>query len=1007
MSSLTFHFLFFLLFCLSKCCAQGNVTDHLALISFKNAIISDPLNITASWNESSHFCSWIGITCGNKHRRVIWIVLNSSELVGSLSPAVGNLSFLRVLWLSRNSFTGQIPGEIGKLSRLRMLSLANNSFSGEIPRNISRCSNLNYIHFGDNNLNGSIPTELRSLNKLEKLVLLSNKLTGQVPAYLGNHSSLLVIALGDNQLHGKIPDIFGGLKHLVFLDFALNYFSGEIPMSIFNLSSLDTLQLIFNKLEGGLPSDVGFNLPSLKFFLLVGNQLIGKVPTSILNSTSIMEFGIDGNNFTGQVPAFGNQKDLYWLGLAGNHFGNGMLDDLKFMYSLQNCTSLEQLIMENNNLGGVLPRYIGNMPNLLRLSVGGNLIQGNIPTEILQLENLQVLGLEKNNFTGMIPESIGQLRQLSKLYFHHNKFSGEIPHSLGNLTRLIELDLGSNKLQGTVPSNLGSCKLLSLLYLNGNQLSGPIPKELFELSLIEFDLSNNHLTGYFPVGIGSGNLTGLINLIYMNHSYNNLSGEIPSSFGTLTSLRELYLGNNALQGAIPASLSSLSSIEYMDLSHNHFAGRIPKFLDELVSLKFLNLSYNDLEGEVPLKGAFRNMSAVSLVGNSELCGGIPEFKMPKCSDKVASRRRRLSHRLIIVMLIIGGLSAATTVALLIFLCARRKKRSTSLENSSLDMIPRVTYNSLYKETNGFSMSSMIGSGAFSSVYRGNLEENGKFVAIKVLKLQVRGASKSFLTECEALRHIKHRNLVKLLTSCSSIDNQGNEFKALIYEYMANGNLANWLHNRSTDGEENHEPKTLNMLQRLNVIIDVASALDYLHHQSGTPLTHCDIKPNNVLLDEDFVAHLGDFGLARFLPDAANMLSLSQSASSLNIRGTIGYVPPEYATGNTFSTYGDIYSYGILLLETFTGRSPSDEIFKDGLNLHDFVKRAIPEQVKDISDPKLVYDERGRLINNKTMECLTLIIRVGIACSVESAKDRMDIANVVNELNVIKDAFLRN
>ncbi|KAH0713622.1 hypothetical protein KY289_009581 [Solanum tuberosum] len=882
MSSLTFHFLFFLLFCLSKCCAQDNVTDHLALISFKNAIISDPLNITASWNESSHFCSWIGITCGNKHRRVIWIVLTSSELVGSLSPAVGNLSFLRVLWLSRNSFTGQIPGEIGKLSRLRMLNLANNSFSGEIPRNISRCSNLNYIHFGDNNLNGSIPTELRSLNKLEKLVLLSNKLTGQVPAYLG-----------------------------------------------------------------GLPSDVGFNLPSLKFFLLVGNQLIGKVPTSILNSTSIMEFGIDANNFTGQVPAFGNQKDLYWLGLAGNHFGNGMLDDLKFMYSLQNCTSLEQLIMENNNLGGVLPRYIGNMSNLLRLSVGGNLIQGNIPTEILQLENR------------------------NKLYFHHNKFSGEIPHSLGNLTRLIELNLGSNKLQGTVPSNLGSCKLLSLLYLNGNQLSGPIPKELFELSLIEFDVSNNHLTGYFPVGIGSGNLTGLINLIYMNHSYNNLSGEIPSSFGTLTSLRELYLGNNALQGAIPASLSSLRSLEYMDLSHNHFVGRIPKFLDELVSLKFLNLSYNDLEGEVPLKGAFRNMSAVSLVGNNELCGGIPEFKMPKCSDKVASRRRRLSHRLIIVMLIIGGLSAATTVALLIFLCARRKKRSTSSENSSLDMIPRVTYNSLYKETNGFSMSNMIGLGAFSSVYRGNLEENGTFVAIKVLKLQVRGASKSFLTECEALRHIKHRNLVKLLTSSSSIDNQGNEFKALIYEYMANGNLANWLHNRSTDGEENHEPKTLNMLQRLNVIIDVASALDYLHHQSGTPLTHCDIKPNNVLLDEDFVAHL------------------------------------EYATGNTFSTYGDIYSYGILLLETFTGRSPSDEIFKDGLNLHDFVKRAIPEQVKDISDPKLVYDERGRLINNKTIECLTLIIRVGIACSVESAKDRMDIANVVNELNVIKDAFLRN
>lgn len=126
-------------------------------------------------------------------------------------------------------------------------------------------------------------------------------------------------------------------------------------------------------------------------------------------------------------------------------------------------------------------------------------------------------------------------------------------------------------------------------------------------------------------------------------------------------------------------------------------------------------------------------------------------------------------------------------------------------------------------------------------------------------------------------------------------------------------------------------------------------------------------------------------------------------SSLSI-----HVCAEYATGNKFSTYGDVHSYGILLLETFTGRSPTDEILKDGLNLHDFVKRAIPEQVKDVSDPKLIYDERGRLIsNNKTMECLTLIFRVGIACSVESAKDRMDIANVVNELRAIKDAFLRN
>ncbi|KAK3226164.1 hypothetical protein Dsin_006026 [Dipteronia sinensis] len=143
------------------------------------------------------------------------------------------------------------------------------------------------------------------------------------------------------------------------------------------------------------------------------------------------------------------------------------------------------------------------------------------------------------------------------------------------------------------------------------------------------------------------------------------------------------------------------------------------------------------------------------------------------------------------------------------------------------------------------------------------------VAIKLLNLHQKGPSRSFIDECNALRSIRHRNILKIITACSSIDHQGNDFKALVFEYMSNGSLYQWLH--SSD-EEQHRNKKLSLMQRLNIAIDVASALYYLHHDCETPIIHCDLKPTNVLLDDDMTAHVGDSGLARFLFEASNSLS---------------------------------------------------------------------------------------------------------------------------------------
>jgi serine/threonine protein kinase len=154
------------------------------------------------------------------------------------------------------------------------------------------------------------------------------------------------------------------------------------------------------------------------------------------------------------------------------------------------------------------------------------------------------------------------------------------------------------------------------------------------------------------------------------------------------------------------------------------------------------------------------------------------------------------------------------------------------------------------------------------------------VAIKIFDLGMKFADRSFVSECEALGIIRHRNLLPILTSCSTIDNRGNDFKALIYEFMHNGSLDTWLHQKHCGVSR----KILGLAQRISIAIDIANALVYLHHDCERPIVHCDLKPTNILLDDDMNACIGDFGIA-------NLLGYSSSSSSVAVTGTVGYIPP--------------------------------------------------------------------------------------------------------------------
>ncbi|XP_030964938.1 putative receptor-like protein kinase At3g47110 [Quercus lobata] len=909
-----------------------NETDRLALLKFKESIDNDPYGILSSWNISFHFCNWHGITCGRRHQRVTTLELQGHNLRGTIPPCIGNLTFLRAINLQNNSFYGEIPKEVGQLFRLRELSLTNNTLGGEIPTNLSNCSELRHIRVLNNKLIGKIPKELGSLTKLISLQASKNNFIGGIPGFLGNLSLLVYFSAAYNHLEGNIPESVGRLKSLSYFIVGSNKLNGMVPSSLYNISSIRILSIEQNQLSGTLPENIGHTLPNLQLFTIGVNKFFGSIPSSLCNASKLQILSLINNSFVGSVPTnLGYLQDLKVLQLSINKLGK----DLDFLTSLRNCCKMNRLAFAGNRFEGVLPSSIGNLSTqLTELYLGGNKISGTIPVALQNLINLIILGMEENLFTGMIPIYFGKFQKMQGLNLSGNKLLGKIPSSIGNLTQLVVLFLFQNNLEGSIPPSIGTCQSLQQLDVSQNYLSGVIPQQVFQifsLSLL-LNLSHNSFSGKLPVEVDS-----LKNINSMDVSENNFSGEIPTTIGNCMNLEYLDLQGNSFNGTIPSSMASLKGLQHLDVSRNNLSGLIPKGLEKLSFLKYLNISFNNIEGEVPTGGVFRNINAISVIGNNKLCGGIPQLQLTTCHIITKSRKSFTSKVTITIICVVVCILLVSSF-LALYWRKRSKKKPSSIV-SKMDLLPAVSYKMLHQATNGFSPGNLIGFGSFGSVYKGILDQDERLVAIKVLNLQNKDASKSFMAECNALRNVRHRNLIKIFTCCSSINYNGDDFKALVFEFMTNGSLEMWLHPMI---DSDNQSKNLSVLQRLIIAIDVAFALNYLHNHCEQKIIHCDLKPSNILLDSDMIAHVSDFGLSRLLTTSND--SSQKCTSTIGLKGSIGYVAPEYGMGGEVSTEGDVYSYGVLVLEMFTGRRPTDDMFKDGLNLHNFVKMCLPKRL---------------------------------------------------------------
>ncbi|XP_030464561.2 putative leucine-rich repeat receptor-like serine/threonine-protein kinase At2g19230 [Syzygium oleosum] len=440
------------------------------------------------------------------------------------------------------------------------------------------------------------------------------------------------------------------------------------------------------------------------------------------------------------------------------------------------------------------------------------------------------------------------------------------------------------------------------------------------------------------------------------------------SYGNPPRIISLKLSSSNLTGEIVSSLSQLSMMEDLDFSNNQLTGAIPETLAELPNLRLLNLSGNNLIGSVPealKKRIVENTLRMSLTGNPDLCLADP------CPEK-----KKQNNIFVPVVTSVSGFFAVLFGALAIIWLIKRKQTAEYSERMLKFKNRPFKYGEVSRITGNFGR--VIGEGGFGKVYHGTLD-NGTVVAVKMLSDSSKQGFKEFQVEVQLLRIVHHGNLVSLFGYCDD-----SKHMALIYEYMAYGNLKQHL-SVKTHPTEDHL-KVLTWSDRLQIAVDAAQGLDYLHNGCKPPIIHRDLKTTNILLNENFRAKIADFGLSRAF--AAE----NDSYVSTFPAGTPGYLDPEFQSSGNLNKKSDVYSFGIVLFELITGQPPIMRS-RDGSDCVHIVQWLTPiiesGDIHRIMDPRL----QGEFNINSASK----VVEIAVSCTRPMAVQRLDIDHVLAEL----------
>ncbi|KAM0932833.1 putative protein kinase RLK-Pelle-LRR-II family [Dioscorea sansibarensis] len=497
-------------------------------------------------------------------------------------------------------------------------------------------------------------------------------------------------------------------------------------------------------------------------------------------------------------------------------------------------------------------------------------------------------------------------------------------------------------------------------------------------------LPSQSLSGTLSPGIG--NLTNLQSVLLQN---NAISGPIPVDIGKLGKLQTLDLSNNQFSGGIPGSLGDLKNLNYLRLNNNSLSGSCPHSLADIKGLTLLDLSYNNLSGSPP------NVSArtINIIGNPLICGpnsvnncsSVSPDPLSFPPDDLKTHSQSGGMRPRNVAIAFGATVGFLTILIItVFLLLWRRQRHNQQifydvndqydPEICLGHLKRFSFKELRVATNHFHPKNILGKGGYGIVYKGCLRD-GTIVAVKRLKdYNAIGGEVQFQTEVEMISLAVHRNLLRLCGFCTT-ENE----RLLVYPYMPNGSVASQLR------EHVHGRPALDWARRKQIALGTARGLLYLHEQCDPKIIHRDVKAANILLDEDFEAIVGDFGLAK-------LLDHRESHVTTAVRGTVGHIAPEYLSTGQSSEKTDVFGFGILLLELITGQKALDfgrAANQKGVML-DWVKKLHQED-------KLSMMVDKDLKNNYDRVELEEMVQVALLCTQYHPSQRPKMAEVLRML----------
>ncbi|KAH6799458.1 leucine-rich repeat transmembrane protein kinase family protein [Perilla frutescens var. frutescens] len=515
---------------------------------------------------------------------------------------------------------------------------------------------------------------------------------------------------------------------------------------------------------------------------------------------------------------------------------------------------------------------------------------------------------------------------------------------------VISVTLPNMGFSGTLSPRMGILKMLTTLKLPGNGITGKIPEAF-------------------------GNLTSLTMLDLEN---NNLTGEIPSSLGNMKGLKFLILSENNLSGSIPESLSSLSNLTDLQLASNRLSGKIPNQLFQISKHKY----------EVPLISALvsRANAMYRLVciftGNQLDCGIISS---PPCAFEDTGRSSNSKTGMIVGIVV--PLFAVLLLGCLLLYCLWKGGHIGYRHEVFVDVagdidrriefgqLKRFSWRELQLATDGFNDRNILGQGGFGKVYKGILADNTKVAVKRLMDFDSPGGETAFQREVEMISVAVHRNLLRLIGFCTTPTE-----RLLVYPFMQNLSVASCLR------ELKPGHPILHWSTRKSVAFGTARALEYLHEHCNPKIIHRDVKAANVLLDADFQAVVGDFGLAK-------LVDIRKTNITTQVRGTMGHIAPEYLSTGKSSEKTDVFGYGILLLELVTGQRAIDFSRledEDDVLLLDHVKKLQQEnKLESIVDCNL-----GRNYSNHEVE---MMVQVALLCTQSSPEERPAMSEVARML----------